>query len=182
MRHRGLTLVQLLVAIGTLALLSALLFPTIRGQVDKAKQKGCVSNLRQLHAALMLYREAQDGAVPYGRGEAMGLPPIMSMVYPSLVPDKHVFHCRAPSGNYAAKVFTQLWAVSGMDGLFPPWPEYINQYKEDAVLLVDMNHDPAEHPRLEYVTHYGIAIYLGGQVRVVHRVGTPTNRTWWNPD
>ncbi|MEW5884586.1 MAG: hypothetical protein AB1725_10240 [Armatimonadota bacterium] len=176
------TIVQVLVATGLLALLSALLFPTIRTQIDKAKQKGCASNLRQLHAALMLYREAQDGAIPYGRGEAMGLPPILGIVHESFVPNREVFRCKVPSGNYAEGIFTQLWAVTGRDGIFPPWHEYVTEYKEDAVLLVDMNHDPADHPRLEFVTHYGIAVYLGGHVRVVHRVGTPTDRTWWNPE
>lgn len=175
-------MIQILVAVGVLALLSALLFPTIRIQIERAKQKGCVSNLRQLHTALMLYREDQSGSVPYGYGEAMGLPPILGMVLPNYISDRRVFRCNAPSGNYGATVFTQMWAHSGRDGLFPAWHKYVNEYKEDAVLLLDMNHDPADNPWQEFLTHYGIGVYLGGHVRVIQRVGKPADRTWWNPD
>lgn len=51
----GFTLIELLTVIAIIAVLAALAYPTARGAMEKSKDGKCLSNLRQLGAASMLY-------------------------------------------------------------------------------------------------------------------------------
>jgi general secretion pathway protein G len=60
----GLTLVELLTVISILALLAALLLPVYGQARSQGRQAACISNLRQLSAALHLYVQEYDGMYP----------------------------------------------------------------------------------------------------------------------
>jgi prepilin-type N-terminal cleavage/methylation domain-containing protein/prepilin-type processing-associated H-X9-DG protein len=64
--HRGFTLVELLVVIGVVALLIAILLPTLSKSRESARRVACLSNLRQVHAAFHLYAFANHDQVPIG--------------------------------------------------------------------------------------------------------------------
>src|SRR5712691_3467653 len=57
----GFTLVELLVVIAIIALLAAVLFPVFAQAREKGRQTYCLSNLRQMGTAMMLYAEDHDG-------------------------------------------------------------------------------------------------------------------------
>ena len=63
-KHGGFTLLELLVAIGIIALLAAILLPVFSAARDKSRQITCASNLRQLGVAFSLYRDDYDGVFP----------------------------------------------------------------------------------------------------------------------
>jgi prepilin-type N-terminal cleavage/methylation domain-containing protein/prepilin-type processing-associated H-X9-DG protein len=69
---RGFTLIELLVVIAIIAILAAILFPVFAQARSKARQAGCLSNLKQAGTALMLYGQDYDEKMPatcnYGRG------------------------------------------------------------------------------------------------------------------
>ncbi|MCB9849843.1 MAG: type II secretion system protein [Phycisphaerales bacterium] len=70
---RGFTLVELLVVISIIALLVAILLPSLRGARDQAKSVVCRSNIRQLHLANASYAlENRDLFVPGASDMANG--------------------------------------------------------------------------------------------------------------
>ena len=65
-RWRGFTLVELLVVIAIIALLAALLLPTLAAAKASGQRAACVSNLRQVGIAVQSYAHDHDGRIPYG--------------------------------------------------------------------------------------------------------------------
>ncbi len=63
-RRRAFTLVELLVVIGIIALLVAILMPTLRKAWVAAQNAQCLSNLRQIGQATTMYR-ADTGRIPW---------------------------------------------------------------------------------------------------------------------
>jgi prepilin-type N-terminal cleavage/methylation domain-containing protein/prepilin-type processing-associated H-X9-DG protein len=64
-RHRrAFTLVELLVVIGIIAILIAILLPTLNRARENANKLKCLSNLRQVGMTFMLYANANKGRLP----------------------------------------------------------------------------------------------------------------------
>jgi prepilin-type N-terminal cleavage/methylation domain-containing protein/prepilin-type processing-associated H-X9-DG protein len=62
--RRGFTLIELLVVIAIIAILAAILFPVFAQAREKARQATCVSNLKQLGTATMMYSQDYDECYP----------------------------------------------------------------------------------------------------------------------
>lgn len=66
MKYRFFTLIELLVVIGIIALLAAILFPVFAQVRGKARQTTCLSNLKQIGAANLMYASDYDDYPVWG--------------------------------------------------------------------------------------------------------------------
>lgn len=133
MRRRGFTLVELLVVIGIIALLIAILVPTLNKAREASNRAVCGSNLRQLGLMFQLYANRYNDYAPMGyiknagslqknwnylvfhnrngiaRTTLMGW-----LVDAGVVKEGKTFFC--PSERY------DQWLYNGTDILPNPWP------------------------------------------------------------
>ncbi|MFN4179820.1 MAG: H-X9-DG-CTERM domain-containing protein [Armatimonadota bacterium] len=64
MRFKGLTLIELLVVIAIISALAGLIFAGVQRAREKGRQTVCMSNLRQLGQAFLMYAQDNDGFLP----------------------------------------------------------------------------------------------------------------------
>jgi prepilin-type N-terminal cleavage/methylation domain-containing protein/prepilin-type processing-associated H-X9-DG protein len=64
MQRRGFTLIELLVVIAIIAILAAILFPVFARAREKARQTSCLSNVKQIALATIMYTQDYDETLP----------------------------------------------------------------------------------------------------------------------
>jgi prepilin-type N-terminal cleavage/methylation domain-containing protein/prepilin-type processing-associated H-X9-DG protein len=101
-RRNGFTLIELLVVIAIIAILAAILFPVFSRAREKARQTSCLSNLKQLSMAVIMYSTDQDGMMPWQQEYvlwdnygSLGMLPWMQVVEP-YTKNTQIYRC--PSG------------------------------------------------------------------------------------
>ncbi len=65
MKKRGFTLIELLVVIAIIAILAAILFPVFSRAREQARKTQCLSNMKQVGQALMMYVQDWDETFPF---------------------------------------------------------------------------------------------------------------------
>ncbi len=118
MRTKGFTLIELLVVIAIIAILAAILFPVFAQAREKARQTGCLSNVKQIGLGVQMYAQDYDEYVPRN---AYADPPRvlegnhfvdcssprwMDVLYP-YIKNVDVFNC--PSDPFSAISATGWW-------------------------------------------------------------------------
>ncbi len=63
--RRGITLTELLVVIGIVALLAAILFPVFGRVRENSRKSSCLSNLKQIGAAMLIYCQDYNDKLPH---------------------------------------------------------------------------------------------------------------------
>jgi prepilin-type N-terminal cleavage/methylation domain-containing protein len=104
MIRRTFTLIELLVVIAIIAILAAILFPVFAQARAKARQTACLSNMRQIGTAVMMYVQDYDEFYPPSQlppsGNVVSWP---TMIFP-YVKNEGIFVC--PDGEKSVKSVT----------------------------------------------------------------------------
>lgn len=179
---RAFSLQEILVVVAILMILAALTMPAFMSARAASKQSVCVSNLRQIHSALSLYRAETDGDGTYGSAANMGLPIDLS----ELAKDQHVprdvFRCAATNPLSAKNLYNVMYAPDGNYGSMN-WTQYVGLAYDNAVIIADYNHEfPDSNHFSPFMTHRGLGLFLDGHVRTVIRRGDWFDYEWWTPD
>ena len=113
--RRGFTLIELLVVIAIIAILAAILIPVFANAREKARQTSCLSNVKQLGLATLMYAQDYDETLPVAIG---GLPDwslfwsTVELVQP-YVKNQQISTCPSdPTGSVNFTSFTGLGRYS----------------------------------------------------------------------
>ncbi len=67
-RDKGFTLIELLVVIAIIAVLMGILMPALNRAREQGRRAACLSNLKQLQLAWLMYNDENDGKIVNGAG------------------------------------------------------------------------------------------------------------------
>ncbi len=108
----GFTLIELLVVIGIIAVLSSMILPALGRARAEARRSVCLSNLRQIGAALQMYIPDNNyrypSCVPFKSFPLMNLPTIVEVLDPYLK-SAEVFICPSDITEYREEDTSYLW-------------------------------------------------------------------------
>lgn len=152
MKRNGFTLIELLVVVAIIAILAAIIFPVFARAREKARQASCMSNLKQLTLACIMYSSDHEKMVHAGHfpvASGQDDPDVWYLRLGKFIDDPGVLQCASRRSTEVA--YAMSCRSSGYD---------LGQYNSPSrtILLAD---------------HVGTAYGKAGMIKMA------TNYFWW---
>lgn len=153
------TLIELLVVVAIIAVLVAILLPSLSGARESAKLVSCMSNMKQIQLGIQMYRDENTDHVPYVNDSAYSpagtwLPDtdywcdwVGRLQKMNAVPDTRVFRCASDPHDRGLRVLgaTNLTISYGINEYlshhWPDWCPPITQLSEDVRKIIPVVSD-----------------------------------------
>jgi prepilin-type N-terminal cleavage/methylation domain-containing protein/prepilin-type processing-associated H-X9-DG protein len=198
--RRGFTLIELLVVIAIIAILAAILFPVFAQAREKARAISCLSNMKQMGTATMMYTQDYDEVMPPWNIGLLGSPAVLlgapfywdALILPyvkSGAPNASQYGgvWRCPSTRNPANLRTYGYSQVLMRG---GWESSVvgTAYRAPAMAIIDAPaqtifvSDSGSGGRLAPPWWYQSYTNRGGTATVPPPPGTTANNAWEWPD
>lgn len=177
--RRGITLFEVLIVIAIVAVLASILYTASAPSRLQAKTVASLSNLKQCHVAVSLYRADHDGDLPY------------NSAYNRLTLERNDFYgvtkeltkspC-APHPSTNASFYITFLRVHASDpgAPRPPDPNEGVEPEEHSPLFADLNCNPADLDVVaDYTVKLGLAVYRDGSLLRRRRPGLVFSSKFW---
>ena len=176
---RGFTLIESMVVISIIVLLAAIMLPVLASAKKMAKRTRSISNMHQIHMAVLLYAEAEPYEGPLG----LGLPPgLVAVKRAHNLPDD-LFRTggsgwKSPSG---AALYTWMPPLLGTTENAPDlmgrWRAHMEKTGRNPVILIDETYTPEIG---NFSTKMATGIYFDGHVEKRRTRGSLSRYKVWN--
>jgi competence protein ComGC len=157
-RTRGLSLVEMMMVLSIIILLTVIVLATIAKARMLAQATGCLSNLRQIHAAFVQYALNNDGRFPPPASTAAGRS-WESFLSPYIGPVQ-AFRCPADSDIFPSVGSSYDWRDTPDDKTTLAGKQEQSPMRQDMILSLDTL--PGWHGR-----HTITAVRLNGQAQLL---------------
>lgn len=178
---RGFTMIEIVISVAIVAILVAIITPALASARRSARISSSVSNLRQLHLALSLYRSEYGGEGIYGTYAEMGMPdaeqPLDLPGFPvgSPFPSPCGWN---PTISDSRPSFEYLYSPGFAGKLFA---KNAQLFKDNLIIFADLNCNPHhELIRSEHFAHLGLGVLIGGKLVNQRKKGFVFDADWWS--
>lgn len=118
-RHSAFTLIELLVVIAIISILAPLLMPALKSAREQAQSIKCVSNLRQLGFAAILYANDNEGLMIFGHNTDPWNNILLTRGY---IKGRAVALCPSHPPREGDSLYNDIWSAYGMRSPYSAMP------------------------------------------------------------
>jgi len=180
--RRAISLVEVLVVVGILAVLAGLLFPVFKHAKRSAQITDEANRLHQIHLALSLYRTNHDGDGVFGNIYSMGLPDVdmLSKLAIAEEPPFRPISIFASACGVHPHIGDVYGGVEYMPNPSPEWAESARVFRDSLILYCDITCNDADvFPQNPLQTKFAIGVFLSGSIARVRKQGDHSDPAWW---